>query len=241
MNNLQAPEKIIPFRNPTQDEVGFLSDREEFVDFIDCWKTIQGEGPFVGMPAAFIRLAGCNLQCPMCDTDYTKNRMLVSVGTIVNTVCQIQWQGRLVVITGGEPFRQSIAPLVRELLLKHYTVQIETNGTLYRDDLPYDKIHIVCSPKSPVINGQLRPHIKALKYVVQAGHIDAGDGLPTSVLGMKCRAARPLGFNLSDIYVQPADEDDPIKNKANLDAALASCMKFGYRMCLQTHKLLGLP
>ena len=32
------------------------------------FKTIQGEGPFCGTPAVFIRLAGCNLQCPWCDT-----------------------------------------------------------------------------------------------------------------------------------------------------------------------------
>lgn len=236
MNNLQEPEKPEYGVNEPDDP-----DREQLIGFIECWQTIQGEGPFVGMPAAFIRLAGCNLQCPLCDTDYTTNRITISVGTIVNTVCLVQKLGRLVVITGGEPFRQDIAPLIRELLSKEYIVQIETNGTLYRDDLPYDKIHIVCSPKSPVINGQLRPHIKALKYVVQAGHIDAGDGLPTSVLGMKCRAARPAGFNLSDIYVQPADEGDPEKNKSNTLAAIQSCLKFGYRFCLQVHKIIGLP
>ena len=33
------------------------------------FKTIQGEGPFCGTPCVFVRLAGCNLQCPACDTD----------------------------------------------------------------------------------------------------------------------------------------------------------------------------
>ena len=40
-------------------------------DVHSIFPTIQGEGPFVGQPAIFIRLAGCNLQCPACDTDYT--------------------------------------------------------------------------------------------------------------------------------------------------------------------------
>ena len=38
--------------------------------------TIQGEGPFAGRPAIFIRLAGCNLQCPGCDTEYTKRQTM---------------------------------------------------------------------------------------------------------------------------------------------------------------------
>ena len=37
-------------------------------------ETIQGEGPYAGCPAAFIRLAGCNLQCPRCDTEYTPGK-----------------------------------------------------------------------------------------------------------------------------------------------------------------------
>ena len=38
--------------------------------------TIQGEGPFAGSPAVFVRLAGCNLQCPMCDTEYTSRQQM---------------------------------------------------------------------------------------------------------------------------------------------------------------------
>lgn len=229
MNNLQAPE----------DRVTELKGALDEIDFVEIWQTVQGEGPFVGTPAVFIRLAGCNLQCPLCDTDYTTNRDKMKVEEVVHAV-QFMKPAGLVVITGGEPFRQPLGHLLRALIVAGYTPQVETNGTLFQKDLPYGRFHIVCSPKSPVINKQLRSHITALKYVVQAGHTDAGDGLPTSVLGMQCRVARPTGFPITQVYVQPADEDDPIKNKANLDAALESCMKFGYRICLQTHKIMGL-
>lgn len=213
-------------------------------DVQEIWKTIQGEGPFVGCPAVFVRLAGCNLQCPLCDTDYTSKRHHMSSVSIGLKVEELREHAlSLVVITGGEPFRQPLKPLVRDLLTRGYTVQIETNGTLYQEDFPfYNEVTIVCSPKSTFINKSLQPHISALKYVVQAGHVDEADGLPTMVLGMPVRVARwwpTLGAE--NIYVQPADEQDEVKNAANQKAALDSCMKYGYRFCLQTHKILGLP
>ena len=52
------------------------------LEVVDLWQTIQGEGPFAGMRAIFIRLAGCNLQCPFCDTDYTSKRETLEVRMI---------------------------------------------------------------------------------------------------------------------------------------------------------------
>jgi organic radical activating enzyme len=43
------------------------------------------------------------------------------------------------------------------------------------------------------------------------------------------------------IFVAPLDEGDATKNYANMNAAIDSCMKFGYRISIQTHKILGLP
>jgi 7-carboxy-7-deazaguanine synthase len=213
--------------------------------------TIQGEGPYSGYAAVFIRLAGCNLQCPMCDTDYTSDRNIRPISNIVSTVCNlcppkpIFYASRrkpLVVITGGEPFRQKMGPLINALLKFGYGVQIETNGTLFDPDLPYTDIDIVCSPKAGVVNPQLVPHISAYKYVLHADQVDPDDGLPTLALNHTAspRVARPPVDFDGLVYVQPVDEGNESLNYSHLQAAIVSTMKYGYILCLQTHKLIGM-
>ncbi len=36
----------------------------------EIFKSIQGESTYAGLPCTFIRLAGCNLRCTYCDTNY---------------------------------------------------------------------------------------------------------------------------------------------------------------------------
>ena len=212
------------------------------LDLHHMFSTIQGEGPFAGVPAVFVRLFGCNLQCPMCDTDYTSNRSQVMPHFILDAVKEMSSPSKLVVFSGGEPMRQNIAPAVRLLLEHGYRVQIETNGTLFVPDLPYDQITVVCSPKAGKINAELAPQITALKYVLHAKSIDPEDGLPLKALAHPAapRVARPpVGFK-GPVYVQPIDVNNPIENNRHLDAAIRSCLKFGYTLCLQTHKIINL-
>lgn len=199
-----------------------------------AWETIQGEGPFAGTPAVFFRLTGCNLQCPFCDTDYTSERQLLTVEQCLTKIRSIRFSG-LVVLTGGEPMRQNVAPLCHELIRNGYQPQIETNGTIYVDGLP--SMEVVCSPKVPKLDVGMCAVVTAWKYVVAADHVDPTDGLPTSTLGGP-RPCRPT--NSSQVYVQPMDEGNEERNKRHIDAAVASCLKYGYRLCLQTHKLIGL-
>lgn len=234
--NLQTPEPVqrIP---------------EGFLELHHLFPTIQGEGPFAGMPAVFVRLAGCNLQCPWCDTDYTSRRELVGPTQIVKMINDLFVPARLVVITGGEPFRQSLGPLVRALDEDGYTVQIETNGTLYDAAFPYELATVVCSPKTPKLNPHLWPHIAALKYVLDADHVDPNDGLPASTMGAEWLVARPPEDYKGEVYVQPLDVSgnltgswfvsDP-DNQRHTSAAVVSAMRYGYRLCIQTHKLTGL-
>jgi len=217
-----------------------LREETPFLQIQSIFTTIQGEGPFAGMPAIFIRLGGCNLQCPFCDTDYSSSIALLTIEDILDRIAQEA--PRLVVITGGEPFRQNLKGLVAAILMTGRNVQIETNGSLFQD-LPYELITVVCSPKTGSIHPKLLPYIQALKYVVAAGAISEQDGLPITALGHPNSgfvARPPYGFPFAFVYVQPIDVQDPAENAIHLQAAVHSCEKFGYRLSLQIHKIAGL-
>lgn len=244
--NTQEPEKA----------VGWDPD-DSILDLIDIFYTIQGEGPFAGMPCVFVRLAGCNLKCPTCDTNYTLGRQKSKIDEVVIAVDMIRDQHkmvRLVVITGGEPLRQhNTIKLCRNLIEESYIVQIETNGT-YPFPTPYiagtlkryvenQELVVVCSPKAGSISPGLVPYINSYKYVMHADYVDETDGLPTIALG-GIRPGRPVPFGVLNrpfIFLNPEDSFEPDQNKRNLDACAKSCLQFGYRLGVQMHKACGLP
>lgn len=209
------------------------------LDIVSCFYTIQGEGPFSGMPAVFIRTAGCDLQCPACDSDYTTNRKLHTVEEIVTRVKELMPLSGLVVLTGGEPLRQNLVPVIRKLRDFNYQVQIETNGTFFLDSL-WNSGTIVCSPKTGSINEKLKPYIRHLKYIVANGKVDPEDGLPTDSLGAGVRVARPWPGFKGTVWVQPLDSGNAQENSLHRQEAVNSCLKWNYRLCLQIHKLCGL-
>jgi 7-carboxy-7-deazaguanine synthase len=222
--------------------------------------TIQGEGPFCGTPAVFIRLAGCNLQCPACDTDYTSKRrtmtaedILIQVGS-ANIVATGKTYSGLVVITGGEPLRQQVGVEYLTLWLQQKLgcyVQVETNGTLpppgistlNKNIAERRGLYIVVSPKAGKVNPETAKWACAYKYVMNADSVDPTDGLPTYALNHRLghvKVARPPEDFKGVIYLQPQDDYETEANKRHQDACVESCMRHGYVLQLQTHKLLGL-
>jgi 7-carboxy-7-deazaguanine synthase len=213
------------------------------IDVHSIFYTIQGEGPLAGHPAIFLRLAGCNLQCPHCDTEYTKGRKLLSNSEILVKLYNERADCKFVVITGGEPFRQrSLGNLVTLLQATGYKVQIETNGTLFTPG-PWASTVIVCSPKTSKIDDRLAPYITALKYVVDDQGVSDLDGLPIHVMGYtgKTQVARPPKGFKGLIYLQPLDYGNSILNDVSITEAVDSCLKYGHKLCLQIHKLVDLP
>lgn len=228
----------LPMRKTMNNQPTEKRTDSQDLDITEIFFTIQGDGPFSGHRAVFIRLAGCNLQCPACDTNYTHGRYMISVDEIIDHVNhRADGNVELVVITGGEPFRQDILKLCIGLRNCGYAIQIETNGTFPPPEgLPED-IKIVCSPKTTRINSRMRPRVTSFKYLID--DYTNKDGLPYRVLGNKTQmVARPSGD--SEIYIQAADYDDIVMNRRNQATAIKSCLDHGYIFQVQIHKLIGL-
>ncbi|MDQ6929083.1 MAG: 7-carboxy-7-deazaguanine synthase QueE [Candidatus Eremiobacteraeota bacterium] len=111
----------------------------------EIFYSLQGEGTYSGTPAVFVRLAGCNLSCDFCDTDYSLKR-LAPVAEIVAQVRQAGGDCPMVILTGGEPLAQrETFALIEALRADGRRVHIESNGTIAAD-LPAD-VWLTVSPK----------------------------------------------------------------------------------------------
>lgn len=227
-----------------------VRDGGESLAVQEIFHTIQGEGPYAGNPAVFIRLAGCNLKCHFCDTEFGNVTNMMSIFEIVSKVREVAplvRQRRLVVLTGGEPLRQNVLPLIKMLGAACNLVQIETAGSVWLPGLDQfikkNAVHIVCSPKTPTVNPFVAMNCQDWKYIVRDGEHDAADGLPsvsTQSFGVPQRLFRPPNFK-NTVWLAPCDEHDVEKTAVNVQLAVALCMEFGYRLSLQTHKIVGLP
>ncbi len=229
-----------------------------------AWYTLQGEGPYAGCPALFIRLAGCNLACTFCDTQFeTQAEYLRDISDINQQLGNIpKDQRRLVVLTGGEPLRQNCEQLVANLLQTGTdVVQIETAGTCWQPGLETyiraGRVVLVCSPKTAHVHENIIKFCNHWKYIIRGGGVSQVDGLPNQGTQIKSQGQevtiyRPHFFGPQryhqhpqpmlgvspTIWLSPCDEYDPVLNKINQDLARDLCLKHGYRLSLQIHKLI---
>ena len=112
----------------------------------EIFTSFQGEGPYIGTPATFLRLYGCNLNCQWCDTDISTYEILSVDELYEILMTQMEFNNiNLLVITGGEPTLQmeEIKRLIKEIP-EDIKIQLETNGSIF-EYLP--EIEYVISPK----------------------------------------------------------------------------------------------
>ncbi|WP_295732266.1 7-carboxy-7-deazaguanine synthase QueE [uncultured Muribaculum sp.] len=187
----------------------------------EIFYSLQGEGRFTGTPAVFIRLSGCNLRCPFCDTDHlggtelTHEEIFSELG---------KYSARHVVVTGGEPSLQLDGNFVDMLHDAGYFVQVETNGTHM---LPANVDWITCSPKdAPIVYSK----VDELKVVFLG---DSDDDVRISSLDSVYARER---------YLQPCDVGDEDANRR----IISGCVDYikahpEWKLSLQTHKLIDIP
>ena len=202
----------------------------------EIFYTLQGEGAQTGRAAVFCRFAGCNLWsgreadrasaiCRFCDTDFADTNgsgggKFASAEELAKAVAD-EWRGggaKFVVCTGGEPLLQLDATLIDALHAEGFEIAVETNGTIAA---PAGVDWICVSPKGGA--GLVQRTGDELKLVYpQAG---AEPELFTT-----------LAFR--HFFLQPMDGPD---REENTRAALRYCLDHpGWRLSLQTHKLLGI-
>jgi 7-carboxy-7-deazaguanine synthase len=190
------------------------------VQLTEIFYTVQGEGAFAGTPAVFVRLAGCNLSCTFCDTDYSL-KSLAAVDDVVERVQAAAPECPMVVLTGGEPFAQrESVELIEALRRAGKRVHVESNGTLYAD-LPED-VWLTVSPKERV-DPRMAQRADEAKLIV--------DGrVPEEHL--------PLFADKAVVLLQP-EGNRPRNVRIALDYAKAHPQRF--RLSLQTQKFIGIP
>jgi 7-carboxy-7-deazaguanine synthase (Cx14CxxC type) len=204
----------------------------------EAFLTLQGEGMQAGSRAVFLRFAGCNLwsgreadrataQCRFCDTDFVgtdgagggKFDSADALAAEVEALWGDGREGRLVVVTGGEPMLQLDEALVDALHGRGLRIAAESNGTL------------------PAVAGLdwLCVSPKAGTDVVQR----SGDELKLVWPQAGIDPAELEGWDFGHFLVQPMDCTE---REAALEAAIALAMERPkWRLTLQAHKVVGLP
>ncbi|RUO44782.1 7-carboxy-7-deazaguanine synthase QueE [Idiomarina aquatica] len=216
----------------------------------EIFETLQGEGTFTGVPSIFIRLQGCPVGCPWCDTQHTWETRAedeVSIATMMaktsaspqwaamtpdDILALIQQQGyhaRHVVITGGEPAMFDLQPLGETLEAQGMRLQIETSGTFTLQVTAATWVTV--SPKLDMPGGYLvRPDCMAraneIKHpIAMQKHIDALDRL---------LAQNSLRDDVQ-ICLQPISQ----RPRAT-ELAMRTCIERNWRLSVQMHKYLNI-
>lgn len=130
----------------TAAETGIPAD--QCLRVIEVYTSVQGESTFAGRPCVFVRLAGCDLRCSWCDSEFTfTGGDYRSIDDVLEDVLA---QGvDLVELTGGEPLVQRQSPrLLQRLLDSGLTVLLETSGSRDISVVP-DGVHIIMDLKAP--------------------------------------------------------------------------------------------
>lgn len=190
----------------------------------EIFYSLQGEGFFTGTPSVFVRLSGCNLKCPFCDTLHETFREM-SEEEIVEAV--VRHPARHVVVTGGEPSLQLTPSLVEKLHAAGRFVAVETNGTR---PLPDNVDWITLSPKDAFLSAS--PAMQAASRPV----LERADELKLVFDGREVSAYNHIA--VAHRFLQPCDTGDASRNRLLLKQTIDYCMAHPqWRLSLQTHKI----
>lgn len=192
----------------------------------EIFYSLQGEGFHAGTPAIFVRLSGCNLRCPFCDTDHASGAEMTDEEIVAEVS---QYPAVLVVLTGGEPSLTIDEALIRRLHAAGKHIAIETNGT---HPIPAGIDWITLSPKIGMAPGGeniVIPHADEIK-VVNVGQ-DLSQYLSMPQRGKDTR-----------LYLQPCFVADPDERRRILEDTIRKVKgNPEWSLSVQLHRFLEIP
>jgi 7-carboxy-7-deazaguanine synthase len=200
---------------------------------VEVFASVQGEGLRQGEPTIFIRLAGCNLRCPFCDTAHawTGGRPMTEAGVQARVEkLRRRFPAEWICLTGGEPLLQDIVPLVRSLRKKRLKIQVETNGTVFRPAAA-DWLTLSPKPTNYRYDARFRRLAREVKLIVTKN-------ISLAVI-RKMRDEFPAKV---PILLQP--ESNARWSRARAVQLLRRAISAGLvniRVSIQLHKVLGIP
>ena len=218
----------------------------------EVFHSIQGEASWTGTASVFVRLQGCDVGCPWCDTRQTwevEDSNCIPAGMLfskeeeaptwgcISSDDLILWckekapRTRHIVLTGGEPLMQDVTELIMRLYAGGFTVQVETSGTEPVASLR-DNVWVTLSPKIAM---------PGKKEVLQEAFIRA-DEVKFPISGNESEEARVLRImdimalvqSKAPLYLQPLS-----KGKVATQNCINLALKYGLRVSIQTHKYVG--
>jgi len=176
--------------------------------------TLQGEGPYSGLPAVFVRLSKCNLACSFCDTYFDSGDWMTfdDLSTRLNDEVwdrSLSQDEYVLIITGGEPLLQQSLGLWLETQEGSWrAIQIESNG-IPQQQLP-DAVTLVVSPKCREKAHRavqyLKPHrgtlerADCLKFVMEADPESPYSTIPDWALDWKKDTGKEIYVSPMNVY-----------------------------------------
>lgn len=191
--------------------------------------TIQGEGFWAGTVADFVRLFGCPVRCPWCDTGYSSEAPPVSPIRLTSQQIREQLVSPRVIISGGEPMFQDIAPLVHEIESDGRFVSVETSGAAPLSPGLSETLWVTLSPKQHTskypVRGEWWKRADEVKLVIES--CQDFEFYKEKLSTLKC-----------PIFLQP----EWTSREVTIPLTLTLLREFPIaRLSLQQHKILGLP
>jgi 7-carboxy-7-deazaguanine synthase len=221
------------------------------VYLIEIYKSVQGESSFAGRPCIFVRLAGCNLRCSWCDSEYTfTGGYKLTEDQVVAEVEKLA-PVKLVEFTGGEPLLQEreLIPLMERLLAAGFELMIETSGERPLEHVP-KAVHKIVDVKCPGSgeSGSFR--------IANLEHLTRGDEIKFVIAGRAdyefARAflrEHALEEKAGSILLSPAFSKMPSPERSTVNALLDPRQLVEWmladglnaRLSLQIHKYIWEP